>query len=67
MRFIRFEELRERGICYSRDQIRRLVKNGSFPSPVPLTDAARRKAWVELEVTAWMEGRAARRAESAAA
>jgi predicted DNA-binding transcriptional regulator AlpA len=64
MRFISYSELRtQKGIGYTRQQLRRKVKDGSFPTPVPIGDREfnPRIAWLEHEVDAWIEQRAARR------
>lgn len=41
----------------SRATVYRLVQAGAFPLPVSLTGA--RSAWVETEITAWMQSRLA--------
>ena len=43
----------------SRATVYRLVQAGTFPHPVTLTGA--RTAWVETEITAWMQSRLASR------
>jgi prophage regulatory protein len=48
-----------KGINYSRDHLRRKVKAGEFPKPVPLSDC--RIAWIEAEVDEWLVARAAER------
>lgn len=48
-----------KGVPYSRDHLRRLVKAGSFPAPVPISE--KRIAWVEAEIDAWVRERVASR------
>jgi prophage regulatory protein len=64
MRILPYCELKSRGITYSREQIRRLVKQEKFPVPISLSD--RRIAWVESELDAWLEIKAAQRAPKGA-
>jgi predicted DNA-binding transcriptional regulator AlpA len=54
-----FEDLYLRGIKYSRAQIYRKVKDGSFPQPVRLGE--NRIAWLSTEIDAWIEAIAAAR------
>lgn len=51
--------LEARGITYSNPYLIALEKKGRFPKRVRLTDY--RVAWVEEEVTAWIESRIAAR------
>lgn len=44
-----------------RTQIETLIAAGEFPRPVKLS--ARRKGWLEAEVSAWQQARIARRDE----
>ncbi len=65
MRIITFGRLRpEKGIGYSRDHLRRKVRDGSFPTPIPLSES--RIGWIEAEIDRWIEERAAQRAGKAA-
>jgi prophage regulatory protein len=58
MRLLTFEQLRsDRGIAYSRDHLRRKCGRREFPAPVQLSE--NRIGWVESEVDAWLEQRAA--------
>jgi prophage regulatory protein len=58
------EDLKARGISYSRAQIYRKVKDGSFPKPVKLGE--NKVAWLATEIDAWIEAiSAARHAEAA--
>ncbi len=54
MRLIPFERLApEKGIQYSRAQIWRKVKDGTFPKPVKA--GAARNAWLDSEIDAWID------------
>jgi prophage regulatory protein len=65
LRVISFDRLAaEKGIGYSRDHLRRLVKAGKFPRPIPLSES--RIAWDEAELDAWLKARAATREKAAA-
>jgi prophage regulatory protein len=59
VRLLDHHGLEEKGIRYSKVQLWRLVKAGSFPRPIRL--GAARNAWVETEVDAWIAGRIAER------
>ena len=48
-----------KGINYSRDHLRRKVKAGEFPKPIPVSE--RRIAWIETEIDDWLAARAAER------
>jgi prophage regulatory protein len=54
LRFLPVKEVVRR-TSLSRATVYRLVQAGTFPHPVTLTGA--RTAWVETEVTAWMQAR----------
>jgi prophage regulatory protein len=45
-----------KGIIYSRDHLRRKVKAGEFPRPIPVSN--RRIAWIEAEVDQWLADKA---------
>jgi len=64
MRLLTFGQLKERGIPWCRDHLRRKAKAGEFPAPIPVSD--KRIAWVESEIDAWMAARAAERVQKAA-
>lgn len=51
-RLLSYEELRQLGIPYSKVQLWRMAKEGTFPAPVKLGHS--RRAWVEEEVNEWM-------------
>lgn len=56
-KLICYHDLRpKKGIPYSRDHLRRLVKAGLFPKPVSLSSA--RIAWREQDVQDWIAERA---------
>lgn len=61
---IALSELRERGIRYSKAQIWRKVKDGSFPKPVRL--GANRVAFIQAEIQQWIKDRIAERDAKAA-
>lgn len=50
---IPMDDLAERGIKYSRSQIYRKIKEGSFPQPVRL--GGNRIGFIESEITRWIE------------
>jgi prophage regulatory protein len=62
-RLLAFNELKERGVPYSEEHLRRLALRGEFPKPVKLggNSIGARKAWVESEIAAWIESRIAAR------
>lgn len=60
MNFIRYPELKQRGIGFTRVHLSRLIQAGQFPQPVNL--GAHSIAWVESEIDAWAAERAASRA-----
>jgi predicted DNA-binding transcriptional regulator AlpA len=63
MRIIRYPGLREKGIGYSRQQLRRKIAAGEFPQPITLDNREYPPsiAWIEQEIDAWIEQRAALR------
>ena len=65
MTLIDHEGLHARGINYSRAHIWRLVRDGKFPRPVKL--GVGRNAWLDEEITAWIEARVRERDERAKA
>jgi prophage regulatory protein len=60
MKFIRYQQLKDRGIPWTRVHLGRLVRAGEFPAPVNL--GGNSIAWVEAEIEAWAAQRAASRA-----
>lgn len=59
MKLINYNQLRERGVPYTREHLRRLIADQQFPAPVPLSK--KRIAWIEDEVSAWIAEAIARR------
>jgi prophage regulatory protein len=60
------DELRsKKGIDYSRSQLHRKVKAGTFPPPVKL--GQNKNAWLEQEVDEWIQSRVAARNQPQAA
>jgi prophage regulatory protein len=57
--FFQYNDLKERGIPYSEEHLRRLAKAGQFPKPVKLSDAGvnARKAWVAAEIFEWEQSK----------
>ena len=49
----------EKGVRFSRQWIRKLVKQGKFPKPVKIGEAS--IGFIETEVDAWIEGLIAQR------
>lgn len=58
-RFLVYRDLAPRGVHYSRQHIGRLEAQGLFPRRVQITPA--RVGWLESEVDAWIQARAAAR------
>jgi predicted DNA-binding transcriptional regulator AlpA len=70
MRIIRYSRLKpDKGITYSRQQLRRKVAVGQFPKPITLDNRAEKPTigWLESEIDAWIAERAALRATPKAA
>ncbi|MEP6906786.1 MAG: AlpA family phage regulatory protein [Pseudoxanthomonas sp.] len=59
-RFERYDELKQRGIPYSRVHLARLIEAGEFPAPVKLSSGGR-IAFLSTELDDWMAQRAAAR------
>jgi prophage regulatory protein len=57
MKFLDYDDLRERGIKYSRPHLWRLWTAGKFPKPIKLSSS--RNAWEEDVIDRWMEDTAA--------
>ena len=57
MRFLDYDDLRERGIKYSKPHLWRLWTSGKFPKPIKLSSS--RNAWTEDSINQWMEATAA--------
>jgi len=52
-RLLSYDDLRARGIPFSKIHLWRLAREGKFPAPVKLSHS--RNAWVEEEVEHWLE------------
>lgn len=63
MRVLSFSQLRPvKGIPYSREHLRRLVKARRFPRPINLGHRSNaRHAWLEEEIDQWLADRMAER------
>jgi prophage regulatory protein len=57
-RFLSYEELQRLGIPFSESRLYGLIKDGLFPRPVKV---GQKRAWVEIEVHAWIAARIAER------
>jgi prophage regulatory protein len=55
-RLYTFQTLAEKGITFSKNYLRKLVKEGKFPAPIYLSE--RRPAWTEAMLDAWIAQRA---------
>jgi prophage regulatory protein len=58
-RLVRFHELRDHGILLSRRHVNRLESEGKFPRRVQIS--AKRVAWVEAEIDAYIADMIAKR------
>lgn len=54
-KYLRFPDLRPRGIPYCREWINRLIERGEFPSPVAI--GANRIAWRESDIERFLASR----------
>ncbi len=59
MTLISYDDLKPKGITYSKTQLWRLEKVAKFPKRVRLSPL--RHAWVESEIDAWLEQKIAER------
>ena len=59
MRFIRFSQLKEKGITFTRQHVSRLQKAGKFPRSVPLGENT--KPFIEEEIDEYLANRVAER------
>ena len=64
MRVLVHKQLKDKGIPWCREHVARKVKAREFPQPISLS--AHRIAWLETEIDAWLEARAADRGQQAA-
>ena len=65
MRMLNEDDLRARGIRFTRQHRHRLIKSGRFPPPVKLGENT--NAWVESEIDGWLQQRVAERDAKVAA
>ena len=62
MRLIRYPELKsQKGIPYSREQLRRLEAEGLFPKRIRLVDRSNYFGWLEAEIDTYLTRRASAR------
>ena len=63
MNILSQRDLKERkGVPWSREHTRRMVKAGQFPKPFKLTENGK-NFWDEAEIDQWLEQRANKRGE----
>jgi prophage regulatory protein len=65
MRLLSRDDLKQKGIRFSRQHLHRLIRKGLFPRPVKLGEQT--NAWPEREIDAWIEGGVAARDQQSAA
>jgi prophage regulatory protein len=65
MRLLSFEDLRDKGIRWSRNHLRRKIAQGDFPRGVPLSDQT--LGWIEQEIDEYLAACIARRDDADAA
>ena len=53
MKVLTYEQLKDKGIPYSRTQLWRRMKAGTFPQSIQLSE--QRIAWVEKELDDWLQ------------
>ena len=59
MKLLSMDELRDRGISYSKAHLWRRISAGTFPKPIRL--GVNRIAFLEVEIDAWLNERIAER------
>lgn len=59
MTFLRYSDLLDRGIVRNRMTLSRWIRDHGFPKPVPL--GPNTAVYIEAEVQAWLDTRAAER------
>ncbi len=62
MLILSFEELRPKGVPFSKPHLNRLIRSGTFPPPVKL--GARKNGWLADEIDEWLASRIAARQQS---
>ena len=63
-KILSYDDLKARGIVYSKVHLWRLERDDKFPKRVPLS--ANRHGWLEAEIDAWLSERIASRHVEAA-
>jgi len=58
-KLLAFDELRPKGVPFSKPHLNKEIRNGRFPRPIKL--GGNTNAWIESEVDAWIEARIADR------
>ncbi len=61
-RILSYQDLKDKGIRFSRQWIVQLIKLGKFPKPVKLGEAS--TGFIESEIDAWIEGLITQRDEA---
>jgi prophage regulatory protein len=59
MRLLSYEDVKAKGVNYTRQSLWRLEREQKFPKRVPIGEA--RIGWLESEIDAWIESRVAAR------
>jgi prophage regulatory protein len=59
-----FEELRPKGVPFSKPHLNRLIRSGAFPRPVKL--GPRKNGWILEEIDEWLAERIRARTSAAA-
>lgn len=63
-RVLAFSDLRpQKGVPFTRQHLRRMVKDGSFPAPIEL--GPHRIGWLESSIDEWLQSRPERYAATA--
>ncbi len=65
MELLDYDALKSKGVDYSKTQLWRKVKAGTFPKPIKL--GAQRRAWLATEIDEWIKTRIAERDQCAVA
>lgn len=54
-RLLAYKDLKDFGLRYSRSHVYRLMRAGTFPKPIHLSEGA--IAWLKEEIEAWIQER----------
>lgn len=65
MRLLSYEDLKAKGVPYTKGHLWRMIRAEKFPKPVKLGEA--RNAWVETEIDEWIKDRVVARDNAVAA